>query len=61
MTVWTNKQGDTIKAEGTTYTITREGVATTTDISKWHHSAAKWIQNDIKDGKYTGFILAGDE
>ena len=57
MTVWKNPKGDTIEAEGTTYTITRNGEAITTDVSKWHHSAAKWVENDILAGYYTEFLL----
>jgi hypothetical protein len=59
MTVWKNGKGDTITAEGTTYTVTRDGVAITTDISKWSHSSELWIQNDIKAGHYTEFLLDG--
>ena len=61
MATWRNAKGDTITTEGTKYTITRNGVEITTDVSKWHHSAELWIQNDIKSGYYTEFLLDGRE
>ena len=60
MAKWINiKTGDTIEAEGTCYTITRNGNAVTADVAKWCHSAELWIQNDIKAGYYTEFLLEG--
>lgn len=61
MAVWKNPKGDTITTEGATYTITRDGVAITTDISKWHHSAELWVKNDILAGHYTEFLLETGE
>lgn len=61
MAVWRNPKGDTITTEGTTYTITRNGVAITTDISKWSHSAELWVKNDILAGHYTEFLLETGE
>ena len=57
-TVWKNaKTGDTISAEGTTYTVTRNGQAITSDISKWGISAEQWVKRDILSGYYTEFLL----
>jgi hypothetical protein len=61
MAIWKNGNNDTISTDGTKYTITRNGVAITTDISKWHHSAELWIKNEIASGYYTEFLLAGRE
>ena len=56
---WKNiNNGDTITAEGSTYTITRNGESITTDVSKWCPSGELWVQNDIKAGYYTEFLLA---
>ena len=59
MAIWKNaKTGDTITTEGSTYTVTRNGQAITTDISKWGISAELWIKRDIMSGYYTEFLLA---
>jgi hypothetical protein len=59
MAKWVNtKNGDTITTEGSTYTITKNGVSITTDVSKWSISGELWIQNDIRAGYYTEFLLA---
>jgi hypothetical protein len=55
---WKNiKTGDTITTEGSTYTITRNGEAITTDVSKWCPSGELWVKNDILAGYYTEFLL----
>jgi hypothetical protein len=55
---WKNiKTGDTISTEGSTYTITKNGVSITTDVSKWCISGELWVRNDIRSGLYTEFFL----
>jgi hypothetical protein len=61
MATWTHPNGDTITTEGTTYTVTQNGVSRTVDVDKWTASAEQWMKNDIKDGYYTGFVLKTGE
>jgi hypothetical protein len=55
MAKWTHPNGDTITTDGTTYTVTQNGVSRTADVGKWTHNAEQWMWNDIKDGYYMGF------
>jgi hypothetical protein len=57
MATWTHPNGDTITTEGTTYTVTQNGVSRTVDVERWTSNAEKWMWNDIKDGYYMGFEL----
>ena len=55
MAKWAHPNGDTITTDGTTYTITQNGVSRTADVGKWTQNAEQWMWNDIKDGYYMGF------
>jgi hypothetical protein len=55
MARWTNAKGDTITTSGSIYTITRNGHASSCDVSRWKDSAETWIRNDIKSGYYSDF------
>ena len=56
MAKWIHPNGDTIVTEGTTYTITQNGVSRSADIERWGYNATQWMINDVKDGYYQGFI-----
>jgi hypothetical protein len=57
MATWTHPNGDTITTEGTTYTVTQNGVSRTVDVERWTNNAERWMWNDIKEGYYMGFLL----
>lgn len=61
MALWTHTNGDTITTEGTTYTVTQNGVSRTVNVEKWTAHAEQWMKNDIKDGYYEGFTLKTGE
>ena len=61
MAVWIHPNGDTITTEGTTYTVTQNGVSRTVNVEKWTANAERWMKNDIKDGYYEGFVLKTEE
>jgi hypothetical protein len=61
MAQWTHPNGDTITTEGTTYTVTQNGVSRTVNVDKWTANAEQWMKNDIKDGYYEGFVLKTEE
>ena len=51
-----HNNGDTIDTHGSVYTITRAGVKIPTDIGKWSYNAERWIDKDIQEGLYPGFV-----
>jgi hypothetical protein len=57
MATWIHPNGDTITTEGTTYTVTQNGVSRTVNVEKWTANAEQWMKNDIKDGYYADFVL----
>jgi len=61
MAIYKNTNGETIETNGTRYTITSAdgNIQRTADISKWTSNAEQWIDNDIKQGLYNGFVKAG--
>lgn len=61
MATWTHSNGDTITTEGATYAVTRNGVTIRTSVERWTYNAEQWINNDIKAGYYTGFVLKTGE
>jgi len=61
MATWTHPNGDTITTEGTTYTVTQNGISRTVDVEKWTANAEQWMKNDIKDGYYAGFVLKTEQ
>jgi hypothetical protein len=61
MATWTHPNGDTITTEGTTYTVTQNGISRTVDVEKWTANAEQWMKNDIKDGYYEGFVLKTEQ
>lgn len=49
--------GDSIEVTGAgTFTITRNGVTEKRDVSRWSVNTEQWIENDIKEGYYDGFV-----
>ena len=51
-----NKSGDTLETIGSIYRITNGDYLRTVDLSKWTDNAEQWIDNDIKQGYYEGFV-----
>jgi hypothetical protein len=60
MAKWIHPNGDTIETNGTVYTVTQNGNTRSANVSKWHDSAERWIENDIRDGYYQGFTRVKD-
>jgi len=61
MARYEHASGGVIETEGTKYRVIDSlgGLQFAADISKWSDSAEKWIDNDIKDGYYQGFVKVG--
>jgi len=58
MARYEHPDGWVIITEGTIYSVINSlgGLERRCDISKWSDSAERWIDNDIKDGYYPGFV-----
>jgi len=58
MARYEHANGEVIEATGTRYQVLNAlgEVVRGADISRWADDAEKWIDNDLKDGYYAGFV-----